>query len=71
MNLFRSEEHLTGWLGGRDPGAAVGAGARDVAADIERGEDAERVPDAVSKKGLAPDEGSKRSRYGRERMSHP
>ena len=23
MNLFRSEEHLTRWLGGREPGATV------------------------------------------------
>jgi hypothetical protein len=24
MNLFRSEEHITRWLGGRRPGATVG-----------------------------------------------
>lgn len=24
MNLFRSEEHITRWLGGRDPGATIG-----------------------------------------------
>ena len=23
MNLFRSEEHVTRWLGGRDPGATI------------------------------------------------
>jgi hypothetical protein len=23
MNLFRSEEHLQGWLGGREPGATI------------------------------------------------
>jgi hypothetical protein len=23
MNLFRSEEHITGWLGGRPPGATM------------------------------------------------
>ncbi len=25
MNLFRSEEHIARWLGGRAPGATVGA----------------------------------------------
>jgi hypothetical protein len=24
MNLFRSEEHVTRWLGGREPGATIG-----------------------------------------------
>jgi hypothetical protein len=24
MNLFRSEEHIKRWLGGRDPGATIG-----------------------------------------------
>jgi hypothetical protein len=24
MNLFRSEEHVTRWLGGRAPGATIG-----------------------------------------------
>ena len=24
MNLFRSEEHIAGWLGGREPGATIG-----------------------------------------------
>jgi hypothetical protein len=24
MNLFRSEEHIARWLGGRDPGATIG-----------------------------------------------
>ena len=23
MNLFRSEEHITRWLGGREPGATI------------------------------------------------
>ena len=23
MNLFRSEEHVTRWVGGRDPGATI------------------------------------------------
>ena len=23
MNLFRSEEHVAGWLGGREPGATI------------------------------------------------
>lgn len=23
MNLFRSEEHIAGWLGGRQPGATI------------------------------------------------
>jgi len=23
MNLFRSEEHIAGWLGGREPGATI------------------------------------------------
>jgi hypothetical protein len=23
MNLFRSEEHITGWLHGREPGATI------------------------------------------------
>ena len=23
MNLFRSEEHIASWLGGRDPGATI------------------------------------------------
>jgi hypothetical protein len=23
MNLFRSEEHITGWLGGREPGETI------------------------------------------------
>jgi hypothetical protein len=27
MNLFRSEEHIERWLGGRAPGATVEAGA--------------------------------------------
>jgi hypothetical protein len=26
MNLFRSEEHITRWLGGRQPGATISAG---------------------------------------------
>ncbi len=26
MNLFRSEEHVERWLGGREPGATIGAG---------------------------------------------
>lgn len=26
MNLFRSEEHIERWLGGRPPGATIGAG---------------------------------------------
>ena len=25
MNLFRSEEHIEGWLGGRQPGATIPA----------------------------------------------
>jgi hypothetical protein len=25
MNLFRSEEHIDRWLGGRDPGATISA----------------------------------------------
>ena len=25
MNLFRSEEHITRWLGGREPGAIIPA----------------------------------------------
>jgi len=25
MNLFRSEEHITRWLGGREPGATISA----------------------------------------------
>jgi hypothetical protein len=24
MNLFRSEEHINGWRGGREPGATIG-----------------------------------------------
>ncbi len=27
MNLFRSEEHIERWLGGRPPGATISAGA--------------------------------------------
>jgi len=26
MNLFRSEEHIERWLGGREPGATITAG---------------------------------------------
>lgn len=26
MNLFRSEEHIERWLGGRDPGATISVG---------------------------------------------
>jgi hypothetical protein len=26
MNLFRSEEHIDRWLGGREPGATISAG---------------------------------------------
>jgi hypothetical protein len=26
MNLFRSEEHIARWLGGREPGATISAG---------------------------------------------
>jgi hypothetical protein len=26
MNLFRSEEHISRWLGGRQPGATISAG---------------------------------------------
>jgi hypothetical protein len=26
MNLFRSEEHIQRWLGGREPGATITAG---------------------------------------------
>jgi hypothetical protein len=26
MNLFRSEEHITRWLDGREPGATIGVG---------------------------------------------
>jgi hypothetical protein len=26
MNLFRSEEHIDRWLGGRDPGATITVG---------------------------------------------
>ena len=26
MNLFRSEEHIERWLGGRSPGAAISVG---------------------------------------------
>ena len=26
MNLFRSEEHIKRWLGGREPGATIGVG---------------------------------------------
>jgi hypothetical protein len=26
MNLFRSEEHIARWLGGREPGATIPAG---------------------------------------------
>ena len=26
MNLFRSEEHIERWLGGRQPGATISAG---------------------------------------------
>ena len=32
MNLFRSEEHVSRWLGGRPPGATIGvAGLADLA----------------------------------------
>jgi hypothetical protein len=27
MNLFRSEEHIKRWLGGRSPGATIGVAA--------------------------------------------
>jgi hypothetical protein len=33
MNLFRSEEHITRWLGGREPGATISVGTLAELAD--------------------------------------
>ncbi|MDE3024699.1 MAG: hypothetical protein KGI93_03920 [Acidobacteriota bacterium] len=34
MNLFRSEEHLARWLGGREPGATMPVGALSALAHL-------------------------------------